>query len=126
MDFLECREEDPLYEGCLSGSAHAGNHREDVQWDLNIYIFQVVLPCPFDFDKLQPFPSFRRQFDVTDMVQVLTCQAFGIGVQGAEITLENNLASIVACKRADVDDLVGRPDDLLIMLNNDDRVPEIT
>ena len=41
------------------------------------------------------------------------------------ITLENDLATKPARLGADVDDVVGCPDDLLVMLDDDDRIAQV-
>ena len=96
-----------------------------MQRNFNVNIFKVVFPRSFNFNELHPFTTLQRKLNITDVVQVLTRQAFGISIQGAEITLEHNLSAMMACERAYINDLVGGPDDLFIMLHNNDRIPQI-
>ena len=119
--------EDVVDERRLAGAADAGDGDEDAERDLDVEVLEVVLPRAADDELVAVRPggaragtsicaSPRRYFAVSELGKVLICSS----VPSATIC-----AAVHAGARAEVDDVVGGLDRLLVVLDDDDRVAEV-
>lgn len=118
--------EDVAHEGGLTRSADSRDHRHDVEREAYVDSAQVVGPCAFHFDIVCPRAYAVRQGDGFLSRQVFHGVASRVlrflGQHLLQVALEYYLAAQASGLRPDVDDIVCRTDDFLVMFHHDDRV----
>lgn len=114
----------PVDKGGLPGTAHPGDDGHRLQRYVNGDVLEVVLGRSLEMEE-----SGRRLLELRYMDLFLSSEEFrGLGVGFHELlvgSLEHDTSSVDAGARTDVDDLVRGAHDILVMLDNDDRVTEV-
>ena len=115
-------------EGRLAAARNAGDGGEDAERDLGRDVLQIVaaraddldLACPSSACGARPAPrppsSPDRYWPVSE---------FGLAMISARRALGDDLAAMDAGGRADIDDIIGRQDRVLVMLDDDHRIADI-
>ena len=113
-----------------SGFAGTGNTRhagEDSQWEINRQILQIVFTGS-DHAQLFGFAYFASglwRFDLSATGDIVSCnRAWSVNELFCRARIDD-LATMLASSRSDVDDPVGVLDGVLIMLHNNQRIAEI-
>ena len=120
-------QEDVVDQRRLARTGHTGDRHEAAEGDVDIDVRQVVLAGALD---AQPTVADRaallRQRDRTLSGQVLTGDRL-LGLEqlwvGAGV---DDSATVLAGAGADVDDVVGDADRVLVVLDDQDGVPDVT
>ena len=113
-----------------SGLAGTGNTRhagEDSQWEINRQILQIVFTGS-DHAQLFGFAYFASglwHFDLSTTGDIVSCnRAWSVNELFCRARIDD-LATMLASSRSDVDDPVGILDGVLIMLHDNQRIAEI-
>ena len=95
----------------LAASAHSRYHGHDMQRETDGQVLQVVLASTFYFDIIVPVSSFFRYVE---------CEQFR-----SRLTFIHNLASVASCLGTHFYNMVGCGDNILVMLHDNNSVPQI-
>ena len=126
LQFLQGRIQNLLHQGRLAAATDPTDHAEYLQRNANVEVPEVVLPGTFDQDGLRPAPRPGRRADLQFSAQVLTGKTALIGDDGLVITLSHHFTTLVARKRPHINDMIGLPHHLFVVLHHHDRVIQIT
>ena len=128
IDLLHQRlEEDLVDKRGLARAGHTGYGYEAAQGHLHVDVPKIVLPGPPDHQSraVDPSPLIRHR-DTPNPAQVLAGQRITASLQAGHRTRKDDVATMLAGPGANIDDMVSRPDRLLVVLYDDDRIPEVT
>src|SRR3712207_2970588 len=117
--------QDLVYERALPGPGHAGYAGKDPERKLDVHALEVVLgraEKPYDPGRFATllrrlFPAAARE-EAPRREPLLGLDVLG-GAGG------DDLASVPPRPRPHVHDVIRRPDRLLVVLDDDERVPEV-
>ena len=122
----EAAVEDVVHQRRLAGAGHAGHRDEAAQGQLHVEVLQVVLTGIPDDDpvlaRLAPHLGHRDRQLTRD---VAAGQRPLGGFELSQRPRAHDLPPVLTGARTDVDDVVGDPDGLFVVLDHDDRVPEV-
>ena len=117
--------EDVVDERRLARPADAGDGRQHAERNLDVDVLQVVLARAADDDlALERRPPGRRRRNRSRAGQVGAGQRAALH-QLLRRALKDHVAAEIAGARPEVDDVVRRPDRLLVVLDDDDGVAEV-
>ena len=113
-------------ERALARARYARHADEQAQGKLSVDALEVVLPGPFDCER-STVGNFAGggNGDRFFAREVLTGQALGCFGEVGDGPLSDDLAPLDARPRPEVDQVVGAPHGVFIMLDDDDRIPEL-
>ena len=114
-------------QGRLAAARHARDAGETAQRDRRGDILQVVAGRALQRDLalgLLDRAAFRNR-DLARAVEIVRRHAFRVGQHFGWRTFGNDLAAMHARRRPHVDDMVGRQDRILIVLNHDHGIAEV-
>ena len=129
--------EDVVDQRRLAGSADAGDRGQQAERNLDVDVLQVVLARAADDElALQRRPPRRRRRNRSRAGEIGAGQRAGsdrpLGSAARDAlhqllrrALEDHMAAEIARARPEVDDVVGDPDRLFVVLDDDDGVAEI-
>ena len=114
------------HERALAAPRDAGDRDERPERDIEVDVAQVVLPGAPDPKPLATaLSALRRDRDGSFAAEEGAGHRSRLGEQQLERTVGDDLAAVLTGPRADVDDPVGGPDGLLVVLDHEDRVAEV-
>ena len=113
-------------ERALSRTRHARHARESSQRYLNVDVGEIVLPRA-DYRQSRPVGGTTRPRDVDPFLagQVLARQGLAPSLELSGLAAGDDVASLPSGPRAQIDHPVSRPYRLLVVLDHDDRVPDV-
>ena len=119
--------QDVVHQGGLARPADAGDRCEQADRNPDVDVLQVVRAGASDDDLAleRGAPDARRR-DGAQACEVRPRNRTFVPHQVFGGALEDDVAAMLACARPEVDDVVGRPDGLLVVLDDNDGVPQIT
>ena len=120
--------EDLVDEGTLTTAADTRYANELTQRDFNIDIFQVVVPSPTDLDhagRVTLAPFFRNR-DLQSTAQILSRQTGFRFDNLRRVPLDHHFTATNARTGPEIDQVVTLTHRIFIMLDHDNRVPQIT
>ena len=111
----------------LAAAGHAGHARHDAERDLHIHVLEVVLARAADHERVAiSGAALRGHGDLLFSRQILP----GDGALAARDLLRrtgaDHFPAVHARARADVDEIVCRTHGVLVVLDDDERVAEVT
>gem|GEM_PF-3061300 len=119
-------EQDFADQRTFPGPADAGHADELAQWEFDIDVLQVVVPGAFDADRSAGRrPAFLGQLDLSVAGQVPGGHARRVGDDIRRRSGRDNLAAANSRSRTEIDQEVRRAHRLLVVLNDEDRVPHV-
>src|SRR5699024_10559929 len=120
--------QDLVDQGGLSGTGHPGHHGEHTQRESDVDPCQVVLPSTLDHElvPLAQGATSGGQLDGAAPGQVVTGQRVGRGQQLVDGTRHHDVTTVLTRPGTDVDDPIGRTDGVLVVLDHDERVADVT
>ena len=125
------------YKCRLSAAAHTRNSGNHPKRELHRNILQVVLHGAAHLHSILPLPLLIGNIHLSYSRQIINCQRAAGGTFSIlallkslldsllNRTLIHNLSTVHTCIRTNINKLVCRADDLLIMLHNQDRISQI-
>ncbi len=116
--------EDALHQGRLTASAHAGHHGEHVQRKGHVDVLQVVLARTLHRDAVLHRTPPLGPCDLLAPREVLGGEAIA-GHQLVVRAAEDHFATVGACFRPHVDDVVRGAHHLFVVLHHDHGVAEV-
>ena len=114
-----------VHEGRLPAARDAGDDREEPDGELRGDVLEVILPAALDRDVPFGCPAFLRHIDHFDTGEVLTGQGFFILLDLLWGTLRDNIPAVHPGTRTHIDDMLGRPDHILVMLHDEYGIAEV-
>ena len=118
--------EDVVHERRLARARHARHGREDAERELHGQVLQVVLRGADDRERLpRPLAPDLRRLDAEHAREVLARQRARERRELVRRPLADDLAAVDPGAGAEVHDAVREADRLLVVLDDDDRVPEV-
>ncbi len=114
-------------ERALAAARHAGDRDERPERHPQVHVLQVVLPGADHLERLPvAAPAALRHRDGPLAAQVCPGDRARLREHRFDGPVGDDLAAVLARPRADVDHPVRGPDRLLVVLDDEDRVPEVT
>src|SRR5208283_364163 len=115
------------HERRLAAAGNAGDAGEEAERDLRVDVLEIVA---FGAEKLQPAAGRRlaelmRELHLLRAGEILAGERFGVRHDLGGRSLSDDLAAMDAGAGADIDDVIGGKDRVLIMLDDDHAVAEI-
>ena len=102
----------------FSRPAHSGYHRHDIKRETHVDIFQVIMHGAFYLDVIVPRPSLHRNGNAFSAGKIFgSITTLGI-YQSFYRTLIDDFSSQTPGLRADVDDIIGRADNVFVVLDD--------
>jgi len=119
--------EDVADEGRLPGPRDARHRDEQPERKLNGQVLEVVLPGADDAERPLPVgeAAARRDRDPELAAQVARREGVGVLQHLRQPAGDDHLAAVAAGARPQVDDVVRRPDRLLVVLHDEHAVAEV-
>ena len=118
--------EDLGHERALARPGHAGHGDEPTEREADVDVLEVVGTGAADGERLAvALPPLRRDRDDPLPPQEGAGDRAWLGEQDLERPVGDDLAAVLARAGPDVEDPVGRPDRLLVVLDDEDRVAEV-
>src|ERR687893_1710745 len=117
--------QDLVYEGALPGPGHTGYAGKDPERELDVHALEVVLGRaeePYDPARLAAL--FRRLYPAASREEIPRHGAL-LGLDVLDGAGGDDLAPVHPRPGPHVHDVIRRPDRLLIVLDDDERVPEV-
>src|SRR5438552_6362320 len=125
-DLRETPVEDLVHERALAGARDPGDRDEEPERKAHVDVLQVVLAGAADYDRLgSRLAPPRRHRDPPAAGEIRPGDRTRLAKDVVDRPLGDDLSPVLARARPDVDDPVGRPDRLLVVLDDEDRVAEI-
>ena len=124
---FECRVENTLDKARLAASRYARHNGHHVERNLHVDAAQVVHAGTLDADIAVPRATRRGDGNLLFAAQILdgiTARVLAIALADVGRTSIDNFATQPACIGANVNQVVGGPHDLLVVLNDDHRVAD--
>ena len=122
------RVEDVVDQRRLAGAGHAGDRDEQPERERHVDVLQVVLlgAAHDELAARRAGPAYVGHRDLT-CGRRGTCRSSesGWSSRSCDGAGDHDLAAVLAGARADVDDPVGDPDGVLVVLDDDQRVAEV-
>ncbi|BAC18316.1 conserved hypothetical protein [Corynebacterium efficiens YS-314] len=120
--------QDLVDQGGLAGTGDTRDAHQDTEGDLHIDVLEVVLPRTDDlqFAVRVDLPAGVGHTQGATTGQVGTGDGVLTLEDALRLTLIDHLATVFTGAGADVDEVVGAPDGVLIMLDHDEGVSDIT
>ncbi len=119
-------EQDVVDQRTFAGAANAGDADEQAERYLHVDVFEVVLPCADDLNRLAgPRPALLRHLDPARAGEVLSREAVLVGKEIGVAAGRHHLAAAHAGAGAEIDDVVGGPHRVLVVLDDDDGVAHV-
>ena len=113
-------------ERALARAGDAGDAGEDAEGDADVDVLEVVLVGVADLEEgLRRRPPRGRQGDLLLAADVLGRERVAAAEEARPGAGEDDLAAGLAGARAHVDDVLGGPDDVGVVLDDDDRVADV-
>ena len=111
----------------LAAAGDAGDAGEEAERDLGGDVLQIVAGGADDAEHLALLrrPAEDRHLDRARAGEILAGERFRVGDDLRRRALGDDLAAMDAGGRADVDDIVGLADRVLVVLDDDDGVAEV-
>ena len=110
----------------LPAATHPGDGHEAAEGELDVDVVEVVLPGASHGDPVVTrAPAHLRHRDLAPAREVGAGDRPRRGHQVVEGALDHDLATVDAGAGPDVDDVVGDPDRLLVVLDHDHRVAQV-
>ncbi len=100
-------------------------HDEDAERDADVEVLEVVLVGVADLEEGLGRPPRGRHGDLLLAANVLGGERVAVAQEGRPGPLEDDLAAGLAGARPHVDDVLGGPDDVRVVLDDDDGVADI-
>ena len=120
----QCLPQDLLDESGLARPGHPGHNCEQAQGKLDVDALQVVRRGTKHSDGIfTAGTADQRDFDLTASSEIVTRDRVGFSCDVLEDTLGNYRAAMITGAGADVDDVVGGPDGLFVVLHHDQCYP---
>ena len=112
----------------FSRARNAGDADEKTDRHVDGNVFQIIAARAFDVQQAIHigFVAQSRHFDAAAPRQILTGQRFGIVANVIGCALRDDASAVLAGAEADVDDVVGVLDGILIVLDDDHGVADVT
>ncbi|CCY14895.1 uncharacterized protein BN773_00888 [Prevotella sp. CAG:755] len=117
--------EDVTHKGGLARTAHSGDNGHHVERKAHVNACKVVLPGTTHEQAAVPGTAAGGDVDCLFVKEVAHRVALRPGPQVGEVALIDHLAAAPSCLGANVDDVVGSPDDLLVVFDDDDGVAQL-
>ncbi len=119
--------EDVVDQRRLAGARDAGDGAEDAQREADVHVLQVVLARPVDRQLATDGAgaAYGGDGDLASPREVLPGHRVGVGEQVLDGARVDDLATVLAGAGTDVDDPVGHPDGVLVVLDDDQGVAEL-
>ena len=118
--------EDLRHERALAAARHAGHRRERPERDRHVDLAEVVLARAADAELLAAaLAPLRRDRHGTLAAQERAGDGPRLGEDGLERPVGDDLAAVLPRPGPDVDHPVGRPDRLLVVLDDEHGVAEV-
>ncbi len=119
-------QQDVVYQGGLARPRDAGDGHEAAERQLDVDVFEVVLPGALDG---HPVVARRAPHlgdrDGAATGQVVAGHRLLAGQQPGNASRVDHLAAVLPRPRADVDYVVGHPDGVLVVLDDHDGVAQV-
>ncbi len=114
-------------QGRLAAARNAGDAGEEAERDLGSHILEVVGARARHLDATALFrlAAALGEGDLLEADQILPGERARIGHDLLGRALRHDLTAMDAGTRADIDDIIGQPDRLLVMLDDDHRVADV-
>ena len=118
--------EDVAHQRTLAAAAHARHDGHTAKREAHVDVLQVVLAGADHFHGILPAPLLRRDGNLPRARQIVERQRTGAVAQPVgDLALEDHAAAVLAGQRPDVDELVGRLDDVAVVFHHDDGVAQV-
>ena len=117
--------EDLVHERALARARDAGDARKDPQRKLHIYSFEVVLARPEQGDGARRLPPHAGRLDPPPPGEEVAGNGARLGLDVLHAPRSHDLAAVHPRPRAHVHDVIRRPDRLLVVFYDYERVPKI-
>ena len=123
----KCRRYDVGNERALATAADSGDCDKATEGDFNIDVFEVVVACPTDTDEIAiSFATLGGSMNLASAIEEAAGDTARVGRDFLEGAGGQEFAAAHAWSWPEIDDRIGGPHGVLIVLDNDERVPEIS
>ena len=119
-------EEHLVYKGALSAAGHAGDHRKGAQGELHVDMPEIILRRADDLQNLAVSGTANGgHLNFLLSGQILPRQTVGVSHHLRRSACCHHLTAVNTGAGADVDEVIGGPHGVLVMLHHDETVAQI-
>ena len=115
-----------VHQRAFTAAGHAGDHGEGPQWEFHVDVAEVVLRRADDLQNLAVSGTAdSRHLNFLLSGQILPCQTVGVSHHLRRSACCHHLTAVNTGAGADVDEVIGGPHGVLVMLHHDETVAQI-
>ena len=120
-------DDDVVHERALAGAGNARHADEDAERDFDVDVFEVIVPRAADDEPpvAVALAASGRHFDPPAAAKKSPGDAFLVGSNVRKRAFGDDVAAADAGSGTEVDDMIGRPHRVLVVLNDDHRVAQV-